>query len=303
VNEGDLLGEARDSRSQFIESIGQSKSYFVRALVTALFSKRFHKAYFAGTQRLKPFSGTGTISFDCDHSPDIAALPQLLSILSRCHVRATFSCVGKLVELHPVEHSAILEEGHEIMNHTFSHPFNEELNSTNRFDRLSTEAQTEEIVKCHESCKSILRYEPKGFRTPHFAVQHTKAIYDILPKLGYKYSSSTLAVGCTSHGMPFKEGEILEFPVSVCPKHPFQAFDTYHAFRSRITKHRNEEDFLNEFAGIVDFCSKRGIYVNFYFDPQDVVTIRGFEKALMTVKENLDMLTYEQLYSRWHHEA
>jgi len=102
--------------------------------------------------------------------------------------------------------------GHEIINHTYSHPNNEELNPSQKMNRLSYDEQKEEIVRCHEVCMDILKYEPVGFRTPHFGKLHSEAIYDILQELGYCYSSSTAAICVIGFGAPFMVKGFFEIP-------------------------------------------------------------------------------------------
>ena len=49
--------------------------------------------------------------------------PLILDTLKRCGVRATFFLLGENVERLPELARRIAEEGHEIGNHTFSHPY------------------------------------------------------------------------------------------------------------------------------------------------------------------------------------
>lgn len=69
-----------------------------------------------------------SLSFDCDYTKDIMSLPALLDILSSYSFKASFACIGKFIEKYPKEHIRIITEGHEIINHTYAHPNNEELN-------------------------------------------------------------------------------------------------------------------------------------------------------------------------------
>ena len=47
---------------------------------------------------------------------------EILSILDECGVKATFFLTGQDIEAHPQEARMIAEAGHEIGNHTYSHP-------------------------------------------------------------------------------------------------------------------------------------------------------------------------------------
>ena len=57
-----------------------------------------------------------------DDGPDAEWTPQILDILKAEHVPATFFVIGANMEAHPGLVQRILREGHEIGNHTYTHP-------------------------------------------------------------------------------------------------------------------------------------------------------------------------------------
>jgi peptidoglycan-N-acetylglucosamine deacetylase len=57
-----------------------------------------------------------------DDGPDPVFTPQVLDVLKKYHVPAIFFVVGKNAEAHPELLERMIREGHEIGNHTFSHP-------------------------------------------------------------------------------------------------------------------------------------------------------------------------------------
>lgn len=57
-----------------------------------------------------------------DDGPDPIHTPRMLEILERLEAKATFFVIGKGAAQFPVEMEAIRAAGHEIANHTFSHP-------------------------------------------------------------------------------------------------------------------------------------------------------------------------------------
>jgi cellulose synthase/poly-beta-1,6-N-acetylglucosamine synthase-like glycosyltransferase/peptidoglycan/xylan/chitin deacetylase (PgdA/CDA1 family) len=57
-----------------------------------------------------------------DDGPDPKYTPQILDILKRENVKATFFLVGSRAELYPDLVRRIVREGHEIGNHTYTHP-------------------------------------------------------------------------------------------------------------------------------------------------------------------------------------
>lgn len=61
------------------------------------------------------------IALTFDDGPHPGFTLRLLQVLRAKHVRATFFTVGMMVERFPELARAIVEDGHEIANHTFSH--------------------------------------------------------------------------------------------------------------------------------------------------------------------------------------
>ena len=57
-----------------------------------------------------------------DDGPDPEWTPQILDILKAKHVQATFFVIGANMEAHPGLVQRILAEGHEVGNHTYTHP-------------------------------------------------------------------------------------------------------------------------------------------------------------------------------------
>lgn len=56
-----------------------------------------------------------------DDGPIPETTPQILALLAKYNAKATFFCLGKNVEEHPELFQAILDEGHTVGNHTYSH--------------------------------------------------------------------------------------------------------------------------------------------------------------------------------------
>ena len=84
------------------------------------------------------------MSFDVDFTGDVSALPHLLDVLSSYSFKVSFACVGVWIEKYPEKHIKILEEGHEIINHTYTHPNLRKLPPSKIREQLSkTQAQIE----------------------------------------------------------------------------------------------------------------------------------------------------------------
>lgn len=64
-------------------------------------------------------SGSVYLTFDDGPTPDVTAW--VLKTLAEYDVKATFFCLGKNVEQYPELYNRIVEEGHKIGNHSYSH--------------------------------------------------------------------------------------------------------------------------------------------------------------------------------------
>jgi cellulose synthase/poly-beta-1,6-N-acetylglucosamine synthase-like glycosyltransferase/peptidoglycan/xylan/chitin deacetylase (PgdA/CDA1 family)/spore germination protein YaaH len=64
----------------------------------------------------------GKVALTFDDGPDPEWTPQILDILKAKHVHATFFIIGSNAEANPSLVQRILAEGHDIGNHTFTHP-------------------------------------------------------------------------------------------------------------------------------------------------------------------------------------
>lgn len=230
-----------------------------------------------------------TISFDCDLEEDYEYLSKVLKVLGRHDIDACFAVIGKFVEKYPNLHRDILEEGHEIINHTYTHPNNPKFNPNKRFENLNYEKQKEEIKKCHQACKNILDYEPMGFRSPHF---QRIVSYSILDELDYYYSSSTKAAKMKRFGLPEKMGSVIEFPLTPSLKYPFSPLATS-AMRN---SYYSIDEYLKIFNKTLEFGEKYNSYLNFYFDPLDVGKDNLLEKILSEIREKrIKILPYMKI--------
>src|ERR1700693_3036599 len=95
--------------------------------------------------------------------------PALLEILAANQVRATFFMCGQNVRRLPQIARQVLAEGHEIANHTDTHP---------RLDFRSPEFIYREMALAQETIRKIAGVSPKLFRAPYgvrwFGVRHAQ---------------------------------------------------------------------------------------------------------------------------------
>ena len=155
-----------------------------------------------------------TLSFDCDFPRDIEALPGVLELLERHCVVASFACIGQWVRAYPEQHRALVAAGHEIVNHTETHPnlYHPDYDyarvselSRERFNQIAPGERRLEIERCHETFVEVLDCAPEGFRTPHFGVLHVDDVYPVLADIGYRFSSSKVAAAPPSWGRSYRD--------------------------------------------------------------------------------------------------
>ena len=242
--------------------------------------------------------GKLTVSFDVDYPEDVQALPALCDRLAALGITACFAVVGALVERFPDEHGRLVEDGHELLNHTQNHPDNELLCPDRTFDQLSPQEQAAEIGTCGKTCGELLGVEPAGFRAPHFGNVTGREFYRLLAEQGYRYSSSRTAPGTESFGLPFRAAEgVWEFPVSTCPRHPFAVLDSWHALRKRNARHLSDGEFAGLCREAVTLAERHGGYLNLYLDPRDAIEYEQAAAGLAELapsRHSLEIVTYSR---------
>ena len=83
---------------------------------------------------------------------------EILDILKKQDVKATFFMTGGWVESYPDDVKRILEDGHDLGNHSENHK---------QMSTLSESECREEIMKVHEKVKELTGYEMQLFRPPY----------------------------------------------------------------------------------------------------------------------------------------
>lgn len=82
----------------------------------------------------------------------------LIEILNKYNVKTTFFVVGGWVDKFPESVKQLSDAGHEIMNHSNTHP---------HMTQISIEKMKEEVQKCDEKIQKITGVKPTLFRAPY----------------------------------------------------------------------------------------------------------------------------------------
>jgi peptidoglycan-N-acetylglucosamine deacetylase len=83
----------------------------------------------------------GTVALTFDDGPTVKYTPQILAILKKYNIKATFFMVGMNAKAHPEIVRMVLADGHAINNHSMTHPMLTKLNDDQLYKEV-TEPQT-----------------------------------------------------------------------------------------------------------------------------------------------------------------
>lgn len=97
------------------------------------------------------------IAITFDDGPHPRLTPQILGILEKYNVKATFFMVGCNVRLYPQAAQQVISAGHEVGNHTFTH---------RSISSLNESTLQREIEQCEDALEELCEYRPHLFRPP-----------------------------------------------------------------------------------------------------------------------------------------
>ena len=113
-----------------------------------------------------------TLSLTFDDGPDPAYTPDILDILKEKNVKATFFIIGANAEAHPALIERTLDEGHEIGNHTFTHP---------NLSETSPEADRLEFNATQRLFEALTGRSMRLFRPPYLGDAEPVSKDEIVP--------------------------------------------------------------------------------------------------------------------------
>ena len=118
------------------------------------------KAPAAGQPMYYLDDGPKVIALTIDDGPSPAYTPQILQVLEKYGVLATFSMVGKNVSYYPGVAKDVAQAGHTIINHTWDHA---------NLTSLSASHQRSEISRATDAIHAATDMRPRMFRAPYGA--------------------------------------------------------------------------------------------------------------------------------------
>lgn len=98
------------------------------------------------------------IAMTFDDGPNLKLTPKLLDLLAAHHIKATFFVIGENVAEHPEVVARAAHEGHEIGNHSWSHP---------NLAKMSDEGVRRELRRTEDAIKGAIGTRPTLLRPPY----------------------------------------------------------------------------------------------------------------------------------------
>src|SRR5881409_2153820 len=101
------------------------------------------------------------IALTFDDGPSATLTPKLLDLLAAHHIKATFFVIGENVAEHSEIVARAAREGHEIANHSWSHP---------NFAKMSEEGVRSQLRRTDDVIKSATGLRPTLLRPPYGSI-------------------------------------------------------------------------------------------------------------------------------------
>ncbi|WP_281231229.1 polysaccharide deacetylase family protein [Flavobacterium gelatinilyticum] len=131
---------------------------FIWIGINAFGSARISSNYHIKTFCSNPLETEKKIALTFDDGPSIYTL-EVLNLLKKYNAKATFFCIGKNIEQHPEILQKVIDEGHLLGNHSYSH--------SKFFDFYNAKKITEELRKTDELLEKFTSKKINFFRPPY----------------------------------------------------------------------------------------------------------------------------------------
>lgn len=140
---------------------------FIWLALTAMGSAFVGWNYHVPSINFCPKTVKNQVAITFDDGPNPEYTPRVLELLKVYNAKATFFCIGKHIAAHPELFKRILEEGHTVGNHTFSHRSSFGFLPTSKV--VSELTQTNAIAKKHSGLQLQLYRPAFGVTNPNIA--------------------------------------------------------------------------------------------------------------------------------------
>ena len=142
---------------------------------------------------------------------------RLLELFEQHNAKSTFFTLGWVAERCPQLIRAIVDQGHELASHGYSHK---------RALDMTQQEFFEDVRQSKDILEQISGTQIHGYRAPSFSVKDSNTwVYDVLVELGFEYSSSTYPIAHDLYGVPhwprfkyLRDEGITEIPIPTVRK-------------------------------------------------------------------------------------
>ena len=160
-----------------------------------------------------------SVDFDAPITDRVVGnVERVLAVLDECGVKGTFFVQGRVAETFPAMVRALVEEGHEVQSHGYSHrPLSE----------MSREELREELQRARDSVQDAAGVAVDSFRAQDFSIGSNNLwALDVLADVGFQVDSSIFPMRMSRYGIPGWEvaphyitlasgARLLEVPVAI----------------------------------------------------------------------------------------
>lgn len=226
------------------------------------------------------------IALTFDDGPNPTYTPKIMSILESYGVRGTFFVTGQNVLTHPETARAIVARGHEIENHTFTHPV---------FSLLTPESNRSQIGSTNEIIQEVTGVRPHYFRKPYSDRNEASNTGDV----AYLTLLRELGMQASEYDIDSKDWQLPTSDQIVNHvKTQFQASNGHYSQILLHDAHQNPELTLQALPKIIEYIKSQGIDIvtvnqlsNQYSGPKEVTTSKPY-RALQAQRGLLGVATW-----------
>jgi peptidoglycan/xylan/chitin deacetylase (PgdA/CDA1 family) len=116
------------------------------------------------------------VAMTFDDGPSAKLTPKLLDLLAAHHIKATFFLIGENAAEYPELVAREMREGHEVANHSWSHP---------NFGKMSDEGVRSQLRRTDDTIRSATGNRPTLMRPPYGSISARQKKW-INQEFGYK---------------------------------------------------------------------------------------------------------------------
>lgn len=163
-----------------LQSVSIEISRFYDMINSQYLSESDLQAYKAYQEEKAKKTQVNMIALTFDDGPSAETTPKVLDILKKYNIKATFFVMGQHVEGNEAILKRMAAEGHEIANHSWSHP---------NLTKLSPEQIRQEIEQTQSAIENVTGKRPTMLRPPYGSINQTVMDTVKLPSIYWSVDS------------------------------------------------------------------------------------------------------------------